>query len=246
MKVSHVKELFRKLTQSYFAGASVIYGRQSRVAKTDVPLISLTAGNVRRFTNPVYKMVDGELVGSYGSRLAVTVDLFTKGAPVKDDDTGETIAFENTAMDDILDFADFLGSQYVVEWCHRNDLSVLIDGEAQDMTGLVNDNNYDFRSRLNVMIYFTQHTVGSTAVLEEGSILYPTGDNDEAGNPTYSPKEPVSTESTTGTYPGLEKENAIIKPDFKQNPSGGGSEELAELEVGYFTEVEIKEETGNE
>lgn len=249
MRVSQAKELFRQLTKSYFAGATVTFTRQSRAAKADLPLVTITPGNVKRPLHPAYKVQDGIQVGSYLSRISMTVDLFTNGTPVTDDETGETVAYENTAMDDMLAFADFLGSQYAIEWCNRNDVSVLIEGDTQDLTGLVNDNNYEFRSRLTVMFYFTQRTVGGTAVLSEESILYPTGEKDESGQPIYTPKEPAPTTSSSGTYAGItedEAETPIIEPVFEESPSGGGTEELADTGTGYFTEVEIKEDTGNE
>lgn len=250
MRVSQAKELFRQLTKSYFAGATVTYTRQSRAAKSKAPLVTITPGNVKRSLHPAYKMQDGVQVGSYPSRISMTLDLFTNGAPVIDDETGKTVAYENTAMDDMLAFADFLGSQYAIEWCNRNDVSILIEGDVQDLTGIVNDNNYEFRSRMIVMFYFTQQTVGSTAVLSEESILYPTEEKDETGQPIYTPKEPAPTTSSSGTYPGIteddESEQPIIEPTFQVSPSGGGTQELANNEAGYFTEVEIKEDTGNE
>lgn len=249
MRVSQAKELFRQLTKTYFAGATVTFTRQSRAAKADLPLVTISPGNVKRPLHPTYKVQDGVQIGSYLSRISMTVDLFTNGTPVIDDETGETVAYENTATDDILAFADFLGSQHAIEWCNRNDVSVLIEGEAQDLTGLVNDNNYEFRSRLIVMFYFTQRTVGSTAVLSEESILYPTDEKDESGKLIYTPKEPAPTTSSSGTYAGITEdvsEQPIIEPVFKESPSGGGTQELADNGTGYFTEVEIKEDTGNE
>jgi len=184
MKVSQVKELFRLLTEEYFDGATVTFTRQSRVAKPDIPLVSLTPGNVTRPQNAVYCMTEsGEVVGSYSSRLGMTVDLFTKGAPVKDDETGMVVAYENTAMDDILGFVDFLNSPYVVEWSDKNDISVVLDGDAQDLTGIVNDNNYEFRSRVTVGLYFTQYAVEAAAVLSEASIESDTG----IFNPVFVP-----------------------------------------------------------
>ena len=170
MRVSQAKELFRSLTVRYFTGAEVTFTRQSRVAKPQLPLVTLTIGNVQRPLDPPCKWIDGEPVGYYPSRLSIQVDLFTHGAPVNDDETGETVAYENTAMDDMLAFADFLGSPYVVGWCHRNDTTVLIDGEIRDLTGLVNDNNYEFRAQMSVLFFFTQQTVGHAAVLSESSV----------------------------------------------------------------------------
>ena len=73
-------------------------------------------------------------------------------------------------MDDMLSFADFLNSDYAIRWCHVNDVSILIDGDVQDLTGVVNDTNYEYRARMSVLFYFTQKTVGPTAVLKESSI----------------------------------------------------------------------------
>jgi len=172
------------------------------------------------------------------------VDLFTSGLPVVEEETGKTIAFENTAMDDMLSFADFLNSQHTVEWCHDRDVSVLIDGDVQDLTGIVNDNNYEFRSRLSVLFYFTQTAVGHSAVLSEDSIQYPTGKFDEeTGEPVYTPEPPKVEESTSGLFGSDTDDNGgVVKPHFVQTSSGGGTEELASEETGYFTEVEIKED----
>lgn len=244
MRVSQAKELFRSLTAEYFVGAEVTLSRQSRVAKPNIALVSITPGNVKRPLNPAYKEIGGEMVGHYQSRISMQVDLFTHGAPVIDDETGRVVAYENTAMDDMLAFVDFLNSQYVVEWCHRNDVAISFDGDPQDLTGLVNDNNYEFRSRLPVLFYFTQKAVGHTAVFDESSIQYPTGEKDpEIGEPIYTPEEPEDTESSSGQYDGADYNTEdIVVPKFEQSSSGGGSEELAQKETGYFTEVDIKEE----
>ena len=131
MRVSQAKELFRSLTAQYFAGAEVTLSRQSRVAKPQVPLVSITPGNVNRPSMPNYEEVDGVLVGHYLSRISMQVDLFTHGLPVKDEETGQTIAYENTAMDDMLAFMDFLNSPYAVEWCHTHDVAIAFDGDQK-------------------------------------------------------------------------------------------------------------------
>ena len=248
MRVYQAKELFRQLTKSYFSSATVAFTRQSRVAKSQTPLVSITPGNVKRQLHPTYKMQGGVQVGSYLSRISMTVDLFTNGAPVIDDETGKTVAYENTAMDDMLAFADFLSSQYAIEWCNHNDVSILIEGDVQDLTDLVNDNNYEFRSRLNVKFYFTHEAVGHAAVHHEDSIQYPTGEFEpETGEPVYTPQKPIPTESVIASCGVVSKnEDYIVVPQFDKTSSGGGTEVLAREETGYFTEVEIKEETGNE
>ena len=245
MRVGQAKELFRALTQQYFGGANVVFANQSRTAKQKEPLVVLTPGNVHRPQAPNYTFVDGEVVGHYLSRFSITVDLFTNGSPVVDEVSGKVVAYEDNAVDDMLSFADFLNSEHTVQWSHQNDVSILIDGDVLNLTGVVNDTSYEFRSRLTVQFYFTQKAVGASTALLESSLQYPTGEKDpETQEPTYTPTEPPETDSKSG--PWGDEEEPIVVPTFEPSASGGGTEELAKEETGYFTEVETKEETGNE
>lgn len=243
MRVGEAKELFRQLAKRYFVSATVAFARQSRQPKADLPLVMLMPGNVKRPNTPNYETVNGTIVGNYLSRLSITIDLFTHGSPIIDEETGQTFAYENAALDDMLAFADFLNSEDTVQWCDRNDVSILIDGDAQDLTGIVNDTTYEYRSRLTVFFYFTQKAIGATAVASEASILYPTGEKDENGEPIYAPGEPIETESTSGDF-GYDAEDAVlpvVKTEFEQSSSGGGNKELADKQVGWFNEVEFTE-----
>lgn len=241
MRVMRAQALFQQLTASYFAGANVVFSNQSRAAKQQQPLVVLTVGNLNRPATPNYSTVNGVVVGNYLSRLPITVDLFTNGVAVVDPDTGRTVAYEDNALDDMLSFADFLNSEHTVHWSHNHDVAIVIDGDVLNMTGLVNDNNYEYRARLSVLLYFTQQAVEGAAVLSEDSIVYPT---DDPENP-YTPVEPVETESPTGGYKTdyiKKMEEAKVDPVYQPTASGGGSEELAQESVGYFNEAEIKEE----
>lgn len=249
MRVTNVKNLFRDLTKQYFQGATVVFGNQSRVAKPTLSLVTIATGNVKRPHSPNYATIDGVLVGHYLSRIPMTVDLYTHGAPVLDDNE-RIVAYEDTALDDILAYADFLNSPYVVQWCRNNDITILIDGDAQNMTGLLNETNYEYRARLSVFVYFTQKAVGTSAILSETAIKYPTGEFDEKGDPVYTTAVPSPTTFTTGNLVDeavkREKE-AIVSAEFEKTPSGGGSEALAYEEAGYFDKYNLKEENeGNE
>lgn len=247
MRVGQAKELFRSLTKEYFAEAQVVFANQSRTPMQAIPLVVITPGNVNRPTHPNYEVVDGVLVGNYLSRFSLTVDLFSNGTPVIDEETDETVAYEDNAEDDLLAFVDFLNSEYALAWSHRNDVSILVDGDVLSLTGVVNDTTYQYRARLTAQFYFTQRTVGHAAVLSEDSVKYPTGEKDpETGEPAYTSAAPEDTESRTGDWDRISgrkpEDNVIVKPEFTPTASGGGTEELASLETGYFTEAEIKEE----
>ena len=244
MRVDQARRLFKELTSEYFAAANVVFANQSRSPMQKLALVLLTPGNVQRPQSPNYEVIDGEYVGNYLSRFSITVDLFTNGAPVVDEETGQTVAYEDNALEDMLSFADFLNSEYVVDWCHRNDVAILVDGDVLDLTARVNDTSYQYRSRLTVQFYFTQRAIGRAGVLLEKSVQYPAGTDPDSGDPVYTETPPVETESQTGDWP--KNDDPVLRPQFAATESGGGTEELASEKTGYFTEAEVKEEKVDE
>lgn len=268
MRVRQANDIFRNLTAEYFSKAETVFANQSRKAKPQIPLVTIKPGNVKRTAFSNNSLVGDTNISSYPSRIQYQIDLFTNGTPYIED--GKTLYFENSAMDEIQSFVDFLNSEYTLMWCRKNDVSIAIEGDAQDLTGIVNDANYEFRSRISVLFYFTQTTVGSAAVFSEDSIKYPvyetdpdTGDviRDEETNepviktdpvtkePIYTTEVPEPDASTTGSFTDDSEEredNAIVTPILIDTSTIGVKPELAETEIGYFDKVEIKEEYSNE
>ena len=157
MKAIEAKELFYEIAAEFFENYNVIFANQSRIAKPQIPLVVLSPGNIRRPQAENGVTEDGAIIGYYQSRMPIVVDLFTNGKPVKNDND-DIIAYSNTAIDEILAFADYLNSPKCISWSDTHDVSILIEKEAQDLTGAINDNNYEYRSRLEVLFYFTQET----------------------------------------------------------------------------------------
>lgn len=247
----------------YFSGATVVLTNQRGMAKPKLGLVAINTGPVKRPHMPNYSQVDGVLVGNYPSRMTLTIDLFTHGSPVRV--SNKIRGYEDSSVDDMLSFADFLNSIYVTEWCRLNDVSFTIEGDVQCLSGIINETTYEYRSRMNVLVYFMEKAVGKTAVLLEESIRYPVYLRDENGNiiydengypmlvldpdtgePLYTDTPPVETDSRSGgwqTDAEVTEAGSIVQPEFAPTSTGGGSEELASVEDGYFTEVdEIKEE----
>lgn len=155
MNPTEVYKLFRDKLEEQFTGYTVTLSRQSRAVKPGLPLISITPGNVRRPQAPTYDFSDDGFPGYYVTRMPITIDLFTNGEAVTDDD-GNVVGYANTAMEELLRVLNYINSSACVAWCSLNDISILIEGEAQDITGLVNDSNYEYRARQEVGVYFTQ------------------------------------------------------------------------------------------
>lgn len=152
MNVSELRNLFWERTAEFFTGYEVVFANQSRAAKPSVPLVTLTFHNQTRPHTPIYLIKEGEPIGHYYSKIIVTVDLFTNGKPFTDE--SGMVVYENTAMDELLSFCDFLNGHVTLRWCDKNDITILIEQDAQDLTGVVNDNNYEYRARQDISLYF--------------------------------------------------------------------------------------------
>lgn len=212
MKINELKNELYFLTKEYFAGATVIFAKQSFMPKPDVPLVTISMGTISRPLNPPTRIIDGRPVASYPASVKVQFDLFTKGKKSFLAE-GMTPVIENTVLDDMLGFAVFLNSEYAIQFCSRNDIAIVIPNTVEDLTDIVSDTNYKFRAMLEVTVYFTMDAIGYTASLAIESI------------------EQSENENT-----GL-----IVEPVIEQTASGGGNPELLNSETGWFSNVEINE-----
>lgn len=232
MNVAEVKEAIRQLTELYFSGAKVTYTKQSFTAKPTKPLVTLTSGTVSRPRNPPVKIIDGRPVSFYPATMPIQIDLFTHGRK-KVLKPGQTPIMENTAEDDMLAFADFLNSDFAVQWCHERDLSIVISNTVEDLTDLINDTNYEYRAMIEVQVGFTMTAIGYTGVMAPESVKH----SGVTVDPDTGEQKPY--EYSGGDIQG--EDVTSMEPVAAQTPSGGGNAELAEQEGGYFTNVEIND-----
>jgi len=167
MKTTEVIALIRAKIAEQFPDYEVTLSRQSRVVKPELPLITLTPGNIRRPQAPNYDFHEGVFLGYYLTRIPISIDLFTHGKAVCDDDSGDVVGYFNSAVEELVEVLNYLNSNACVEWSSINDISILVEGEVQDITGLVNDSNYEYRARQEVEVYFTQSFDPGMSVVED-------------------------------------------------------------------------------
>ncbi|MBE6725090.1 MAG: hypothetical protein E7576_07875 [Ruminococcaceae bacterium] len=241
MRIKDVRKLFCSLTEEYFSNAIVLLSRQSRIAKPELPLVLLTFGTVTRPSRPNLQVFDGVNVEQYASNVQLDIDLFTHGIPIVDQEIG-VVGYEDSAVEDLTAFDDFLNSEYVLEWCDIHSLTIQREGDIESLSGIIGETSYEYRARMRLILSFVSLAVEHAAVNDESSIVYPTGrfDGDEE---IFEPGAPVRKTSTTGGFgsPEEEKEKrATVVPHYTPTSSGGGSEILAMFNTGYFTEAEVE------
>lgn len=241
MRLGELRELFRSFVKEYFGMANVLLARQSRIPKPELPLVLLTFGTVVRPSRPNILVFDGVGIGQYASNVQVDIDLFTHGSPVTDPQFG-VVARENTAVEDLCAFEDYLQSEYAVEWSDVHSVAISREGDVQDLSGIIGETTYEYRARMRIILSYVSLSVEHAGVNSEDSIVYPTGEFED-GEEIFAPGAPVRKTSTTGNFgsPEEDKEKrGRVAPHFVANSSGGGTEILARLSTGFFTEAEIE------
>lgn len=223
MTIRDAKRLVFELLSYFYSGATSTYAKQSNVVKPQAPYVTLSTISTNRPMNPPTAIVDGQPVGYYPTTMIVQIDLFTNGDIIPNGD-GTLFATDNTALSDLVDFYNFIGSEYCINWCHKNDMAIIPNGDPRDTTELLNNSSYQFRATLELSVRFTQKAVGYAGILSESSIKHET---------------PVGEESGDDTAP-----DTYIEPEIAPNPSGGGSVQIvqdADETIGYFTSAKITE-----
>ena len=255
---SEAKKHLKNITKKYFAGATVDFTKQSSKVRAKAPFVRLTLGSPARDSYPTQRMVDDRLVSYYQTRLPVQIDLFTNGA---DGEAGENgfVETEDTSVDDLTDFVDYLESWYVTDWCHRIGAAIIVNGAVQPLTGLVTDTDYEYRAMVEIVFCYVHKAVGYTGIQGEASIQHPSEtapENPEKPGEPGQPGEPSVTPAPKGdgsepgyVVPDDTEEGVTVKPVYELTASGGGSQELVEnTETGYFGKVNIeyKKEEGKQ
>jgi len=208
-------------------------------------------GSIVRPYQPITQSVNGVPINCYPSKTTLQVDLYTKGYSLNDE-TGVTAVYENTAVNDLTDFVNFINSTYVDDWSGEKDVSILAN-QVHDLTGLINDTSWEYRAMAELEIGFTQGAVGHTGTMFDDGIPY--HDN---GVPKYDSEGYAIdrnwvrlTDDHGQPLPPLPigPDGKPVYPDVEITPSGGRTQELASQHTGWFNKIEnpelVKEELSN-
>lgn len=166
MTIRDVRNAIQYITSKYFAGATVVWA-QTNMTKPKPPFITLQLGDVRRATWPDKVVVNGIQTYYYPSQVQLTVNLFTRGAKIMRD--GETVAREDTSESDMLGFVNFVNSDYFIAWENTQDLYIYPSAPVRNLTELINDTNWEYRSMVELTVAYTESVSGAAAVWNDPS-----------------------------------------------------------------------------
>jgi hypothetical protein len=142
-------------------------------------------------------------------------------------------------VNDLTDFLNFLGSNYVDEWGSLHDISIHCC-QVTDLTELISDTTWEYRAMTEIEIGFTQKAVGHTGLMHEAGVPFY-----QNGSPRYD-IEGYALEETGGLMRDedgspnrlpLDKGGYPVLPAIAITPTGGRTQTLADLSTGWFEEV---------
>lgn len=159
MNLEEVKETLYDIAEMFFVGATVIWTEQINT-KPPLPYVTLKVGGIQRTSFPV---IDDDGNRYYPCRTTAEVNLYTKGKPVtvKEKATGN---FANTAVSDLMDFFNFVESDYITDLLAGKGMDISLVPPVRDLTDLQNDSRYRYRSMAEVTVSFAEEADGPYGV----------------------------------------------------------------------------------
>ena len=197
MNLEDVKEVLYDVSAQYFAGASVIWTKQS-ATKPKPPYVTLEIeGGINRAAFPVTDE-DGNICYQCSTRLEVNI--YTKGRPViiESHVTGN---YANTALNDMSAFANYMESEAVTDFLAENGMAISLMPPVRDLTGLENENtSYRYRSMAEFTVSYTEDANGMFGIYGTAPVPdYSGGGTQEMADTPIEAIEEVEIEYGGGT-----------------------------------------------
>lgn len=158
MSMSKIEGHIYELVAEFFAGATVLWAEQMNT-KPKVPYITLKTGAINKSFFPV----SGDEPGTsfFICSTILEVNLFTPGR--RREGAGLT-NYENTAVSDMMDFVLYLESEAVLDKLAGYDLDIQLMPPVRDLTELLNDSRYRYRSMAEFTVNFILESSGRFGV----------------------------------------------------------------------------------
>lgn len=168
MTIKELKKVLSDIIAVYFPTTKIIWAEQRKLVKPSGTFIQLKLRNSGSSLHSIKESSTDALCGYKPSTTMLEVQLFTHGAIETFIEDGEEQKISvNTALNDIIDLTNFLTSEYADDYYEKYDIAVRPEGDAQDVSGLV-DTSYEYRAMQEYVVNFTQTVRGYAGISREG------------------------------------------------------------------------------
>ncbi len=159
MNQTELRALLYEETSKFFTGARVIWAEQINT-KPKPPYVTLKLGSIGR---TVFPLGDENDERAYASDTILEVNLYTNGREIQ---VGPNMTgnFVNTAASDMMEFANFLESEGETMVFALANVSIMLKEKVRDLTELMNESRFRYRSMAEFDITFIQDASGRYAI----------------------------------------------------------------------------------
>ena len=152
-------DIVRQIVAGYFGEGHVFYAESRQAAQTE-PYITIKAVGVTRQAN-ASKLVEPDEYQKHFRQVAVRceLNLYTRGRN-RNEGIGVPV-YENTALNDMIGFQDYLESDFVIEEQDRNDIAIVTVSDPRDLSFLQNNSTaYQYRASMEFEFRYTDVSYG--------------------------------------------------------------------------------------
>lgn len=159
MNTSETKKYMRDLVAVYYGDGHVFLAGQ-KAPRPVTPYITVKYGksNRKRSRITLYDEKDQCQKNYWQRRIEMEINLYTQGKNVAPEGYDEQ--YENTAVDDLEDFVNFLYSDEIIDRTTKQNVVVSHSSEVTDLSSLQNESTYRYRAIVRLTVDFTDCTYG--------------------------------------------------------------------------------------
>lgn len=174
MDVNALKKLLFSTCNTFFNGTNIIWiGEVSEMPP--LPLITLRTNTLNKATFPFDTGFneDGQFVEYYNADIMFEVKAYSKGY-VGSVEEGVIQSAENTAMNDMQQFADYMASFGIIEQLGNDNVSMIQEGPVRDTTVVKSGSRSEYSAMVEYKVHFILESSGrySASQIDKNTLIH--------------------------------------------------------------------------
>lgn len=185
MILKDVRKEIYDVVSKFFCQATILWGEQINTKPT-VPYLTLKITQDSR-SNFSHKEGDATITVH---QVRLEINLYTGGRSLSNSKNATT-NFENTAIDDMSEFLDYLRSDFTQLEIGKLGMAFELESDIKDLSFLENDTSYRYRAMAEFLVSYQDITGGaySNRHLDENLDVIETSDTNPSGGGSKEMKE---------------------------------------------------------
>lgn len=168
MDATAIKEILFTVCEDFFQNTNLIWAGEVSESPP-LPLVTLRVDSMNTANFPFEEGYDkdGQYMEYYNADLVLEVQGFTQGY-VSNQNDGIIQSAENTAMNDIRQFANYIASEGMIIRLASENISMTQIGPVRDTSIVKSGSRYEYSAMVEYKVDFILETTGFYAISQQG------------------------------------------------------------------------------